>query len=99
MLEEICQQHTVLVQVQVEYRQRHLLSYWDDPVFGCIFELGENQITQKTETINLDLMRNNKNKVNIEDRLKIARRTVYALLGPRRVVFPQYNIQYCPHLE
>ena len=27
-------------------------------------------------------MRNNKNKENIEDRLKIARRTVYALLGP-----------------
>jgi len=45
-------------------------------------KVGKNQITQKTETIHLDLMRNNKNKVNIEDRLKIARRTVYAHLGP-----------------
>ena len=34
-------------------------------------KVGENQITQKTETIHLDLMRNNKNKVNIEDRLKM----------------------------
>jgi hypothetical protein len=39
MLEVICQQETVLVQVQVEYRQRHLLSYWEDPVFGGIFEV------------------------------------------------------------
>jgi hypothetical protein len=44
-------------------------------------KLGKNQITQKTETKHLGLMRNNKNKVNIEDRLKIARRTVYAILG------------------
>ena len=31
-------------------------------------KLGKNQITQKTETKHLGLMRNNKNKVNIENR-------------------------------
>jgi len=44
--------------------------------------LGDNKIENKNETKHLGLIRTVNNKVNIDDRLKIARRTVYALLGP-----------------
>ncbi|VDI15366.1 Hypothetical predicted protein [Mytilus galloprovincialis] len=44
--------------------------------------LGKDEITQKSETKHLGLIRNSKNKLNTEDRLKLARKTLYALLGP-----------------
>ncbi|CAC5418330.1 unnamed protein product [Mytilus coruscus] len=44
--------------------------------------LGKDEITQKSETKHLGLIRNSKNKLNAEDRLKLARKTLYALLGP-----------------
>ncbi|CAG2193004.1 unnamed protein product [Mytilus edulis] len=45
-------------------------------------QLGNDIIDQKTETKHLGLVRDSKNKLNIEDRLKTARKTVYAMLGP-----------------
>ncbi|VDI15594.1 Hypothetical predicted protein [Mytilus galloprovincialis] len=44
--------------------------------------LGKDEITQKSETKHLGLIRNSKNKLNTEDRLKLARKTLYALLEP-----------------
>lgn len=44
--------------------------------------LGDNNIENKDETKHLGLIRTVNNRVNIDDMLKIARRTVYALLGP-----------------
>ncbi|CAG2257429.1 unnamed protein product [Mytilus edulis] len=44
--------------------------------------LGKDEITQKSETKHLGLIRNSKNKLNTEDRLKLARKILYALLGP-----------------
>ncbi|VDI80532.1 Hypothetical predicted protein [Mytilus galloprovincialis] len=44
--------------------------------------LGDNKIDEKNEVKHLGLIRTIKNKVNIEDRLKVARRTIYAMLGP-----------------
>ena len=44
--------------------------------------LGQSIIRQQTDTKHLGIIRNDKNRVNIEDRLNIARRTVYATLGP-----------------
>ncbi|CAG2257393.1 unnamed protein product [Mytilus edulis] len=44
--------------------------------------LGKDEITQKSETKHLGLIRNSKNKLNTEDRLKLSRKTLYALLGP-----------------
>jgi hypothetical protein len=44
--------------------------------------LGDNNIENKDETKHLGLIRTVNNKVNIDDILKIARRTVYALIGP-----------------
>jgi hypothetical protein len=44
--------------------------------------LGENRITQKDQTKHHGLIRKPTNKVNIEERLKTARKTIYALLGP-----------------
>ena len=40
------------------------------------------EIKQTTETKHLGIKRNNKNNIDIEDRIKLARRTIYALLGP-----------------
>ena len=40
------------------------------------------EIKQKTETKHLGIKRNNKNNIDIEDRIKLPRRTIYALLGP-----------------
>jgi hypothetical protein len=40
------------------------------------------EINQTTETKHLGIKRNNKNNIDIEDRIKLARRTIYALLGP-----------------
>jgi hypothetical protein len=40
------------------------------------------EIKQATETKHLGIKRNNKNNIDIEDRIKLARRTIYALLGP-----------------
>ncbi|CAG2204057.1 unnamed protein product [Mytilus edulis] len=45
-------------------------------------QLGNDIIDQKSETKHLGLVRDSKNKLNIEDRLKTARKTVYAMLGP-----------------
>ncbi|VDI59356.1 Hypothetical predicted protein [Mytilus galloprovincialis] len=46
-------------------------------------QLGNDIIDQKSETKHLGLVRETpKNKLNIEDRLKTARKTVYAMLGP-----------------
>lgn len=45
-------------------------------------KLGKNNIQQQTETKHLGIIRNDKNKVNIEDRLNIGRKTIYATLGP-----------------
>jgi hypothetical protein len=48
----------------------------------------------------LGIKRNNKNNIDIEDRIKLARRTIYALLGPglhaRRGVSPvvAYKLSY-----
>ena len=44
--------------------------------------LGENRITQKDQTKHLGLIRKPTSKVNIEERLKTARKTIYALLVP-----------------
>ncbi|CAG2236421.1 unnamed protein product [Mytilus edulis] len=44
--------------------------------------LGDKKIDEKNEVKHLGLIRTIKNKVNIEDRLKVARRTIYAMLGP-----------------
>lgn len=43
--------------------------------------LGNEEITQKAETKHLGIMRNSKNNINVDDRLKTGRKTVYALLG------------------
>ncbi|CAC5397431.1 unnamed protein product [Mytilus coruscus] len=43
--------------------------------------LGKDEITQKSEIKHLGLIRNSKNKLNTEDRLKLARKTLYDLLG------------------
>jgi hypothetical protein len=40
------------------------------------------EIKQTTETKHQGIKRNNKNNIDIEDRIKLARRTIYALLGP-----------------
>ena len=40
------------------------------------------EIKQTTETKHLGIKRNNKNNIDIEDRIKLARRTIYTLLGP-----------------
>ena len=40
------------------------------------------EIKQTTETKHLGIKRNNKNNIDIEDRIKLPRRTIYALLGP-----------------
>jgi hypothetical protein len=40
------------------------------------------EIKQTTETKHLGIKRNNKNNIDIEDRMKLARRTIYALLVP-----------------
>ena len=40
------------------------------------------EIKQTTETKHLGIKRNSKNNIDIEDRIKLARRTIYALLGP-----------------
>jgi hypothetical protein len=37
---------------------------------------------KQTEIKHLGIKRNNKNNIDIEDRIKLARRTIYALLGP-----------------
>ena len=50
--------------------------------FPSTLEIGDNKIENKKETKHLGLIRIVNNKVSIDDRLKIARRTVYALLGP-----------------
>jgi hypothetical protein len=39
------------------------------------------EIKQTTETKHLGIKRNNKNNIDIEDGIKLARRTIYALLG------------------
>ncbi|XP_076084498.1 uncharacterized protein LOC143055253 [Mytilus galloprovincialis] len=44
--------------------------------------LGDQKIDEKNEVKHLGLIRTIKNKVNIEDRLKVARRIIYAILGP-----------------
>ncbi|CAC5416985.1 unnamed protein product [Mytilus coruscus] len=44
--------------------------------------LGKDEITQKSETKHLELIRYSKNKLNTEDRQKLARKTLYSLLGP-----------------
>jgi len=37
---------------------------------------------KQTETKHLGIKRNNKNNIDTEDRIKLARRTIYTLLGP-----------------
>ena len=55
-------------------------------------KFANDKIMQKDETKHLGIKRNCKNTINIEDRLQMARKTVYALLGPglhtRRGVSP-----------
>jgi hypothetical protein len=44
------------------------------------------EIKQTTETKHLGIKRNNKNNIDIEDRIKLARRTIYALLPLYRII-------------
>ena len=48
------------------------------------FELnmGDNSIEQTNETKHLGLMRNSDNKIKVDERIRVGRKTIYALLGP-----------------
>ena len=48
------------------------------------FELnmGANSIEQTNETKHLGLMRNSGNKIKVDERIRVGRKTIYALLGP-----------------
>jgi hypothetical protein len=44
--------------------------------------MGDNSIEQTNETKHLGLMRNSDNKIKVDERIRVGRKTIYALLGP-----------------
>jgi hypothetical protein len=44
--------------------------------------MGANSIEQTNETKHLGLMRNSDNKIKVDERIRVGRKTIYALLGP-----------------
>ena len=58
-----------------------LLVYGSSALNQAVF-LNNQQIQYKKEITHLGVNRNNKNKINTEERMQIARRTIYSLLGP-----------------
>ena len=67
--------------VTINPDKSEVLVYGNKAVTQPIF-LNSQQIQYKTKLTHLGINRNNKNKINIEERLQIARKTIYSLLGP-----------------
>ena len=67
--------------VTINPDKSELLVYGSSALNQAVF-LNNQQIQYKKEITHLGVNRNNKNKINTEERMQIARRTIYSLLGP-----------------